>query len=231
MTVLGSLAEAVMVLWESDRNFLLERAVVRPYERGHYLFNQGDHVICLFAVLEGEVEIFVQNCQARTVIQRKESNALVGEVEWLSKQDRIASAVTVTDSLRGVIRKRAFEQCLETRPELFAPVSHYLAVTVGEMMMRLSTLPLDAYGRLRSCLNSLARQTNGSTVVQGSWTHQQLADLVGCRRETMSRFICALKKGQWIEYESQRIKILRPLPSHSNSQREESHSGGVSYVR
>jgi CRP-like cAMP-binding protein len=203
-----------MVLSESDRNFLLERAVVRPYERGHYLFNQGDDVTCLFVVLEGEVEIFVQNCQSRTVIQRKQSHALVGELEWLSGQDRIASAVTVTDSLHGVIRKRAFEQRIEARPELLAPVSHYLAVTVGEMMMRLSTLPLDAYGRLRSCLNTLARETNGSAVVQGSWTQQQLADLLGCCRETVCNIICALKKGQWIEYENRRIKILRPLPAH-----------------
>src|SRR5262249_32808265 len=110
--------------------------------------------------------------------------------------------------------KSAFERCIEARPELLAPVSHYLAMTVSEMMKRLSTLPLDSYGRLRSCLNSLAREPNSSADVQGSWTQNELADLIEWSGETVKRFICAVKKGQWIEYESLRIKIQRPLPAH-----------------
>ena len=202
-----------MALAESDRNFLLEHAVVRRYRRGHHLFHQGDEATCLFIVLEGEVEVFIDDGQAaRTIIDRKESGALFGELELLGGQDRIASALTLSDATLGVIRKCVFQQCLEARPALFAALLHHLCVEFGEMMTRLSTLPLDAYGRLRYYLTRLARETNGSMVVQGLWTQQQLAELAGCRRETVQKILCELSKGGWIRCDRRQITILRPLP-------------------
>jgi CRP-like cAMP-binding protein len=200
-----------MVLSEGDRKFLLQDAAVRRYGRGHHLFNQGDDATCLFVVLEGEVEIFLENTQTRTIIDRKQSGALCGELELLGGQCRIASAVTLRDSKLGVIRKCAFEQCMRARPELLAVIVRHLAVAMGETMERLSTLPLDAYGRLRFCLGRLVRETTGFPVVQGLWTQQQLAELAGCRRETVGKILCELKKGHWIQFDKQRITILRPL--------------------
>jgi CRP-like cAMP-binding protein len=201
-----------MMLSEADRNFLLKDAAVRHYGRGHHLFNQGDDATCLFVVLEGEVEMFVVNGEARTIIDRRESGALCGELELLGGQYRIASAVTLRDSKLGVIRKCAFEQCVRAKPELLAAIVRHLALAIGEMMEGLSTLPLDTYGRLRFYLGRLARETGGFVVVQGLWTQQQLAELAGCRRETVSKILCELTKNQWIQSEKQRTTILRPLP-------------------
>jgi CRP-like cAMP-binding protein len=201
------------MLSEGDRYSLLEHAVVRRYRRGHHLFHQGDEPTSLFVVLEGEVEIFIENGQAfRTIIDRKESSALFGELELLGGQDRIASAVTLTDATLGVIRKCVFQQCIEARPALLAALLHHLCVGFGEMMARLSTLPLDAYGCLRYHLTRLARETNGSMVVQGLWTQQQLAELAGCRRETVQKILCELTTGGWIRCDRRQITILRPLP-------------------
>jgi CRP/FNR family transcriptional regulator, cyclic AMP receptor protein len=199
---------------EGDRKYLIEHAAVRRYPRGRYLFNQGDDPTSLFVVLEGEVEIFVENYQARTIIAREPSGKLVGELEILGGcQYRLGSAVTLTDSTLGVIRKSVFEQCIRNRPELGAGLAHHLAVANGEMMTRLSTLPLDAYGRLRSCLNSrLARETSGCLVVPGLWTQQQLAELIGCARETVGKILGELMRGGWIRHDRQQVTILRPLP-------------------
>jgi CRP-like cAMP-binding protein len=204
--------ETVMGLSEGDRSFLLEHAAVRRYRRGHLLFEQGDDTAGVFVVLDGEVEIFVETCHGRTVIARKKIGELFGEIELLGGQDRTASAVTVRDSVLGVIRKRTFEQCLNARPELLTTILRHLAVAIGEMTMRLSTLSLDAYGRLRFYLSRLALEADGVEVVDGCWTQQQLAELAGCRRETVAKILSELKRGQWIRADKQRITILRPLP-------------------
>ena len=202
-----------MVLAEGHRNFLLEHAVVRRYRRGHHLFHQGDEATSLFILLEGEVEVFIENGRAdRTIIDRKEAGALFGELELLGGQYRIASAVALTDATLGVIRRCVFEECKRASLELLAAIARNLAVAFGEMMTRLSTLPLDAYGRLRYYLTSLARETDGSVVVQGLWTQQQLAELAGCRRETVGSILCELKRGGWIRCDRRQITILRPLP-------------------
>jgi CRP-like cAMP-binding protein len=163
---------------------------------------------------DGRVEIFVENCHGRTVIARKQMGELLGEIELLAGQDRTASAVVVRDSLLGVIRKCAFEKCLSAKPELLTAVLSHMALAICEMTMRLSTLSLDAYGRLRFCLSRLARETDGLAVVEGSWTQQQLAELAGCRRETVAKIFSELKRGQWIHSNKQTITILRPLPEN-----------------
>ncbi len=163
-------------------------------------------------MLAGEVEIFVKDCHGRTVIARKGMGELFGELALLTGQGRTASAVTVEDSLLGVISKCAFEQCMSARPALLAAILRDLAATIGELTLRLSTLSLDAYGRLRFCLSALARETDGVAVVDGSWTQQQLAELAGCRRETVAKIMSALKRGNWIRADNKRIAILRPLP-------------------
>jgi CRP-like cAMP-binding protein len=73
-----------MMLSEGESHFLLEHAAVRGYRRRHVLFDQGDDATCLFVVLAGEVEVFVEHCQGRTVLTRKE----IGELELLDGQDR-----------------------------------------------------------------------------------------------------------------------------------------------
>jgi hypothetical protein len=86
----------------------------------------------------------------------------------LSGQYRIASAVTLADATLGVTCNGVPQQCPEARSELLADIAHRLCAAFGGMMTRLSTLPLDAYGRLRSCLNDRAREINSCVAVQGS---------------------------------------------------------------
>src|SRR5215831_1127184 len=119
-----------MTLTENDRNFLLEHGTVREYWRGQLLFQQGDDATSVLLVLTGEVEIFVKNRQGRTVIARKGTGELFGEVELVAGQRRTASAVTVTDSRLAIIGKCAFEQCTRTRPELLTAILCQLAITI-----------------------------------------------------------------------------------------------------
>jgi len=105
-----------------------------------------------------------------------------------------------------------FEERIAARLELPGAIARDLAVAFGETMTRLSTLPLDAYGRLRYYLISLARETDGCVVVQGLWMQQQLAGLAGCCRATVGRILCELARGGSIRFEKQRISILQPLP-------------------
>jgi CRP/FNR family cyclic AMP-dependent transcriptional regulator len=207
------LNEAVMNMSEEDRCFLLENGKLRRYRRGHHLFKQGDEGTCLFLVLAGEVETFVEDSNRRTVIARAGAGHLFGCLALLSGRGQSASAVTIRDTLLAIISKSAFEQRINARPEFFAAILCDLAATIGELTLRLSTLPLDAYGRLRFCLQSLARNTNCvPVVIEGSWTQRQLSELIGCRRETVAKMMSTLKRGHWIRCDETRITILRPLP-------------------
>ena len=122
---------------------------------------KGDEVSSLLVLLDGEIEVFselgIEN-GARTIIHRKRTGALLGASELLGGQQyHIASAKTLRDSKLGVIHKDVFQSRLRARPQLLEGILSHLSAEANEMKTRLSTLSLDAYGRLRFCLNSLAR--------------------------------------------------------------------------
>ena len=199
-----------MKLPDEDFCFLLEHAAIRRYRHGRLLFERGDEGTCAFLILGGKVELFIEDRHSRTVITRKENGELFGMLALLGRQGRTAPAMTLEDSRLGVIGKFAFERCLSERPELRAAIFRDLTATIGELTLRLSTVSLDAYGRLRFCLSRLAGEADGA--IEGSWTRQQLAELAGCRREKVARIISELKRGQWISCDKKRLVVLRPLP-------------------
>lgn len=199
-----------MKVSDEDRRFFLESGKLRRYRHGHLLYKQGDDSTCLFLILEGEVEIFVEYGNHRTLVARMGTGDLLGYLALLSGQDQTVCAVTTRNTLLVIISRSAFEQRMNTRPELLLSILHDLATTIGELTLRLSTLPLGAYGRLRFCLEKLACETD--YVIEGSWTQQKLAELAGCRRETVAKVMSALRRGQWIRCNNKLITILRPLP-------------------
>jgi CRP/FNR family transcriptional regulator, cyclic AMP receptor protein len=201
-----------MMLSENDRGYLLQHAALRHYRRGHLLFKRGDDGTCLFIVVKGEVEIFVEEGSSRAVIARKQAGDLFGELALVGDRARTASAATICESVLGTIQKSAFEQCISVRPQLFTTIISDIVGTIDELSLRLATVPLDAYRRLKFFLDGLVRETDRGAVLEGSWTHQQLSELIGCSRETVAKIMAALKRGQWIRHNKKQITILRPLP-------------------
>jgi len=200
-----------MMLEESERALLLERAVLRRYLRGRTLFEQGEEGHTLFLVVEGEVEIFVGEGPGRTLINRELAGDVFGELSLLADRPRTASARTVSDSLLGVVSRVTFRECHASNPALQDAMRRNLIRMVDQATMRLSTVHLSAYGRLRACLCSHVA-ADGVGALPGIWTQQSLAEWTGCTRETVAKIIGELRHGGWIRNDRGRVTILRPLP-------------------
>lgn len=83
---------------------------------------------------------------------------------------------------------------------------------VKDLTNKISVHSLDAYGRIRFYLYYLAREHEGNLVIDRYWTQQHIAELSACARETVSRMLNELQKGQWIRRDKERLVILKLLP-------------------
>ena len=192
-----------------NRDLLLQHATLRRYPSNYVLYRRGNNATYLCIVLSGEVELFIEDQCRRMVISRQLTGDLIGAPELLNNHFRITSAITLSKCILAVIYSADFEQLIDSRPRFAIAMLHYLASTVTDSTLRLTMLPLGAYGRLRLTLEGLA---DPSGLIQGTWTHQQLAELIGCSRETIGKLMAELKRGQWLNYRNKQIFILRPLP-------------------
>jgi len=198
-----------MVLDEIERVLLLEHGELRRYRRDSLLFERGAEGHALFLIVEGEVEIFVGDGAGRTLIGRKRAGEVFGELALLADRPRTASARTTSNSLLAVVSRASFLACHAANPPLQDAIRRHLVATVEQTTLRLATVHLSAYGRLRTCLYDHA-EVDGT--LPGVWTQQSLAAWSGCTRETVAKILGDLRRGGWIRNDRGRIAILRQLP-------------------
>jgi len=165
------------------------------------------------------------NGEARTIIDRRESGALCGELELLAGQYRIASAVTLRDSKLGPRhRKCAFEQCIRAS-QSFSPHRGIIWLC-NRRNDGAGSRPChcDAYGPA-----VLPRQASGArtAVVVVQVDTAAARGLCRYRRETVGKILWQLKKTSGIQSRSG-ITILRPLLRTSNTHCEKSRSADAS---
>jgi CRP/FNR family transcriptional regulator, cyclic AMP receptor protein len=199
-------------LSEEDHAFLREHATMKAYRKNCHVFSKGDDGDHFFLILEGQVEIYVENDTSRTLICRMGPGEFFGELSLLTGGPRTASVMTIEDSRFAMLRKQSFSECLMQRPTLWVAMVRQLVRLVSELTEKLSMLGLDAYGRIRFFLYRLVREVDGELVVEGHWTQQHFAELAGCARETVAKIMTELKRGGWIRCEKRRIVLLKDLP-------------------
>ncbi len=113
-----------------------------------------------------------------------------------------------------MLTQEAFNRFVENHPETLLPMLRVLAKrlrALDETICSLSTL--DVYGRVARVLVQQA-QEQGEGQITPRMTHQDIAEMVGCSREMVSRILKDLRTGGYISIDGQkRIVINRKLPS------------------
>jgi CRP/FNR family cyclic AMP-dependent transcriptional regulator len=197
---------------DDEIQYLQAHATVKHYKKNHHVFEKGDDGDCFFLILKGQVEVYVEQQVARTLICRLGPGECFGEISLLTGGTRTASVMTTEDSQFAVIRRSVFSDCLHKRPSLWLTMVGKLIHMVNDLTEKLSMFALDAYGRIRFYLYRLAQDVDGELVIEGHWTQQHLAELSGCRRETVAKILSALERGGWLQREKRQIRLLKRLP-------------------
>lgn len=85
---------------------------LRSYPQGALIFKEGDPGDCLFAVVEGMVEIRLHG----NAVEQVAAGGVFGEMALIDGQPRSASAIAVTDCQLAVIPEKRFLRLVEQTP-------------------------------------------------------------------------------------------------------------------
>lgn len=199
-------------LSDEDIRFLIPHGLLKKYLKNYPVVSQGDDGESFFLIMKGQVEVHIDNADSRTLLCRMGPGEFFGELALLMGGPRTASVTTVEDSLLVVLRKDVIFQCLSSRSTLWLALVRQLVYMVRDLTNKVSVHSLDAYARIRFYLYYLSREREGNLVIDRHWTQQHIAELSACARETVSRMLKELQKGQWIRRDKERLVILKPLP-------------------
>lgn len=173
---------------------------LRSFEAQTVLFQEGDSGEALYILAEGQVKLSKVDLggyeKTLAILQPPE---FFGEMALLGSQTRSATAMTLTEVKAYLLFQDDFNKLLQSYPSISLNLTTTLAQRLRGMDDEAQILSYkDAQGRVAFVLLRLYRSgvieftEAGEALVR--LTHQELANLAGTSRETVTRALKVLEK-------------------------------------
>ena len=194
----------------TEMEILDDITVMQNYQKKEYIYFSLDDVDKVYIIKEGNVEIgYLDESGKELSIDILGSGEFFGTL--LGKGLPGGYARAVNRALVCIMSRQDFEEFLQRVPAMSMRVLKLMGFKINVLENKLQNLVFkDIRTRICDLLFSLY-QKNGDyqrNIIKVPLTHQDIANLVGCTRETASLNLSELKKEGVISYEKRRIKIL-----------------------
>ncbi|MFC2089111.1 Crp/Fnr family transcriptional regulator [Calditrichota bacterium] len=187
-------------LSETDLERIAKVAMRQKYKKDNMLLIEEEVGSTMFVILNGRVKISRISDDGREVILSILSEGdFFGEMSILDGQTRSANVVTLEDSEILVIRREDFLQMLHDFPQIAINLLKELAHRLRRSDSQIKSLSLqNATGKVASTLLRIADDSGkihlGQVEIPRLPPQQDLANMAGTSRETISRVIKSLAK-------------------------------------
>jgi CRP/FNR family cyclic AMP-dependent transcriptional regulator len=185
------------VLSEGEFARVAAKSFSKTFHRHARLFEEGSSADCCYVMVSGRARVTVAGSGDSTVVLSVvRPNNLVGELALIDRLKRSAAVEILKDSVFIVIPADVFNE-LRTNSEFEGRLIAQVAARVRATNQHVRAISAPTIlARVAWCLINIADQegeARGPVVVVPRRTHQDLSELVGCARETMTRKLAELK--------------------------------------
>ena len=204
-SILGLLkgVELFSELNEEQLKMLANLVAAQNFVRDETVVLEGDDSVqALYLIASGSVQVYMTGVDGReTILSFLERGDFFGEMSLIDGEPRSASVRTVTDAQLLIIHRESFLTLIRQSPEIAMGLLSEMSKRLRNANRQIGSLStMSVSGRVAGTLLNLMQERgvrihtdNGKmvTVIHNRPTQQQLADMSGTTRETVSR-ICSL---------------------------------------
>lgn len=183
----------------------------RSFPKGAVVISEGDGSDNLYVMTSGKAVALRSDASGRQlVVNRFGPWDYFGEMSFFDRNARCATVMTKERCEVMLIARRDFLGFVAKHGDILWNVINALLAKLRKATEQLESLAfLDVYGRLA---RFLIENQDADGVIREKFTQQELADVVGSSRETVSRIFNELANGGFIRKEKGRIIIQTKLP-------------------
>ena len=199
---------------ESELKSLANTCVRQTFKKDNMVLIEEEVGSTMFIILCGRVKISRISDEGREVILSiMVDGDFFGEMAILDGQTRSANAVTLEDTEMLIIRRENFLQLLHDYPQIAINLLKELAHRLRRSDAQIKSLSLqNALGRVASTLLRIADDSgiikHGIVELPHLPPQQDLANMAGTSRETISRVIKSLGQLGYVKKQGNKLVIL-----------------------
>ena len=204
-------------LEKQDLETLATIVTKKEFCKKETLFQQGDPGDEFMILTEGSVKVELMNTEGKELtLTILTPFQFLGELALLDDVPRSATVISMDQSTLLSINKRDFARILESYPRMSIPIMRQLTRRVRVLTDDIASMAfLDSYSRVTRKILNLAEEMGkptpeGKVMIDQPLTHQQLANLVGTTRETVTKILNEMKDNGLLSIRRHRITILDP---------------------
>lgn len=186
----------------------------KVYPKNEIILLEEDAGTALFVIVTGKVKVSRSSGDGREVILTILGDGdFFGEMAILDGLTRSATVTAIEDSDLFLIQRNDFLTLLHTYPEVSVALLQELTTRLRAADMKIKALSLkDAEGKVATVLLQIADDVgkikHGKVEIEKLPLQQDLANMAGTSRETISRTLHSFAKKGFVELEGSKLRIL-----------------------
>lgn len=193
-----------------------DRVSVREFRKGQVILFEEDTNKYMYSVLQGEVKVYYTTEDGKeSIVAFHGAGESFGEVSLIDQQTTPATVAAVEKSLLLIISREDFFDIILHHPNV---MNRLLRLLAGRLRYSWSQIRLlhfkDAANRIKASIKVMAGErglkSENDVVLQLRLTHQNIADMTGLTRETVTRVIDKWKKAGVVAVDENRYLRLSP---------------------
>lgn len=185
------------------------QTVMRTVPKGQIIYSQDDRAEALFLLKLGRVQLYrLTPSGKRLELATVTPRSFFGEMPLLGESLRHAFAEAAEDSLICVMSRADVERLIRERPEVALRMIEVLGKRLALSEARLEELAYRSVAsRLAAVLLRLCEGREGETV---AITHQELGDMIGALRETVTKTLDEFQSAELVTLGRGRVSVCDP---------------------
>ncbi len=193
---------------------IVKVGTTKTYGKDNIILLEEEEGSALFVILKGKVKIIRTSGDGREVILTIMGEYdFFGEMSVLDGLKRSATAVAMENTEIFIIQRDEFLELLKKYAEIALALLQEFTKRLRTSDMQIKSLSLkDAEGKVATVLLQLAddigRIKSGIVEIDRLPLQQDLANMAGTSRETISRTLQSFARKGWIEMVGSKLKIL-----------------------
>jgi CRP/FNR family transcriptional regulator, cyclic AMP receptor protein len=188
------------------------------YPKSAMLFIEGQQPRGVFVLCTGKAKLSTSSSEGKTIITKvSEPGDVLGLNATISNHPYEVTAEMIEPGQANFITRDALLQFLRDYGEVALRVAEQLSRNYYTAYEEIRTLgltssPAEKFAKLLLSWTSGKTWSNGSVQVRLTLTHQEIAEMIGTTRETVTRLVSDFKKKQLLQVKGSNL-LIRNKPA------------------